>query len=36
MEIRRLDALGHRITVIGERQFWKLAEARTRARRRKR
>jgi NAD-dependent DNA ligase len=36
MEIRRLAALGHRITVIGERQFWKLAESRTRWRRRKR
>ena len=28
MEIRRLAALGHRITIIGEQQFWKLAEAR--------
>lgn len=33
MEIRRLAALGHRITIIGEQQFWKLAEARTRHRR---
>jgi hypothetical protein len=24
MEIRRLAAKGHRITVIGEAQFWKL------------
>jgi hypothetical protein len=24
MEIRRLAAKGHRITVIGDRQFWKL------------
>jgi len=35
MEIRRLAALGHRITIIKERQFWKLAEAGTRSRRRK-
>ena len=35
MEIRRLAALGHRITIIGEKQFWKLAAPRTRARRRK-
>jgi hypothetical protein len=27
MEIRRLAALGHRITIIGERQFWKLVES---------
>ena len=26
MEVRRLAAKGHRITVIGEAQFWKLAE----------
>ena len=26
MEIRRLAALGHRITIIGEQQFWKLAQ----------
>jgi len=32
-EIRRLAALGHRITIIGEKQFWKLAAPRTRARR---
>jgi serine/threonine-protein kinase len=28
MEIKRLRAKGHRITVLSERQFWKLAEAR--------
>jgi len=33
MEIRRLAALGHRITIIGEKQFWKLAEVRTRRQR---
>ena len=27
MEIRRLAAKGHKVTVIGERQFWKLASA---------
>ena len=31
MEIRRLAAKGHRITIIGERQFWKLAESGKRA-----
>jgi len=35
MEIRRLRAPGHRITIIGEQQFWKLAASRMRARRRK-
>jgi len=35
MEIRRLAALGQRITIIGERQFWKLAQSVTRSRRRK-
>ena len=38
MEIRRLAALGHRITIIGEPQFWKLAESgkrRSRPRRRR-
>lgn len=25
MEIRRLAAIGHRVTIIGEKQFWKLA-----------
>src|SRR5207253_1038433 len=29
MEIRRLAALGHRITIIGEQQFWKLAASKT-------
>src|SRR6267143_882326 len=33
MEIRRLAALGHRITIIGEQQFWKLAASRTRPKR---
>ena len=32
MEIRRLAALGHRITIIKEAQFWKLAATRTRRR----
>jgi len=36
MEIRRLAALGHRITIIGEQQFWKLAKSRTRRRSRDR
>jgi len=35
MEIRRLAALGQRITIIGERQFWKLAASSTRLRRSK-
>jgi serine/threonine protein kinase len=35
IEIRRLAALGHRITIIREQQFWKLAESGTRSRRRK-
>ncbi len=35
MEIRRLAALGHRITIIKEQQFWKLAAPKTRTRRRK-
>ena len=26
IEVRRLAAQGHEVTVIGERQFWKLAE----------
>jgi hypothetical protein len=30
MEIRRLAARGHRITIIGEAQFWRLARARPR------
>jgi hypothetical protein len=33
MEIRRLASKGHRVTVIGEAQFWKLAEAAARSRR---
>jgi serine/threonine protein kinase len=35
MEIRRLAARGHAVTVIGERQFWKLVEPATRARKTK-
>ena len=30
MEIRRLAAQGHRIIIIGEAQFWRLARARAR------
>src|SRR4051812_16621921 len=30
IEVRRLAALGYKVTVIGERQFWKLASASTR------
>jgi serine/threonine-protein kinase len=33
MEIRRLAALGHRITIIGEQQFWKLAASKPRPKR---
>ncbi len=33
MEIRRLAALGHRITIIKEARFWKLATPKTRRRR---
>lgn len=32
MEIRRLAAKGHRVTVIGDRQFWRLVDAATRRR----
>jgi serine/threonine protein kinase len=32
MEIRRLAAKGHRVTVIGERQFWRLVESVLRSR----
>ncbi|MGH7709713.1 MAG: protein kinase domain-containing protein [Gemmatimonadaceae bacterium] len=32
MEIRRLAAKGHRVTVIGDRQFWRLAESASRRR----
>jgi serine/threonine protein kinase len=30
IEVRRLAALGYKVTVIGERQFWRLAESRAR------
>ena len=36
IEVRRLAAQGHKVTVIGERQFWRLAEAASRARAKKR
>jgi len=36
IEVRRLAAQGHKVTVIGERQFWRLAESASRARGRKR
>lgn len=36
LEIRRLASRGHVVKVIGERQFWRLAEAAARARRAKR
>jgi len=29
LEIRRLAEQGHNVTVIGERQFWRLAEAKS-------
>jgi serine/threonine-protein kinase len=32
MEIRRLAAMGHRVTIIGEAQFWRLAARPKRAR----
>jgi eukaryotic-like serine/threonine-protein kinase len=35
IEVRRLAAHGHKVTVIGERQFWRLVEARSRSRRSK-
>ncbi len=35
IEVRRLAAQGIRVTVIGERQFWKLAEVKSRARAKK-
>jgi NAD-dependent DNA ligase len=35
IEVRRLAAQGIRVTVIGERQFWKLAEPKPRARAKK-
>ena len=36
LEIRRLADMGHRVTVIGEKQFWKLVEPRARSRKAKR
>jgi NAD-dependent DNA ligase len=30
IEVRRLAAQGHKVTVIGERQFWRLAESASR------
>jgi serine/threonine protein kinase len=36
IEVRRLAAQGHKVTVIGERQFWRLAEASSRVRSKKR
>jgi serine/threonine-protein kinase len=36
MEIRRLAARGHAVTVIGDAQFWKLVESASRSRRTKR
>jgi len=36
IEIRRLAALGHRVTIIGEPQFWKLAQSGQRRRPRRR
>ena len=35
IEVRRLAAQGHKVTVIGERQFWRLAESTSRARTKK-
>ena len=35
IEVRRLAARGHKVTVIGERQFWRLAESTSRARAKK-
>jgi BRCT domain type II-containing protein len=35
IEVRRLAAQGHKVTVIGERQFWRLVESTPRARTRK-
>jgi hypothetical protein len=32
IEVRRLAAQGFKVTVIGERQFWRLAESASRAR----
>jgi serine/threonine protein kinase len=36
LEIRRLADMGHRVTVIGEKQFWKLVESKARSRKAKR
>jgi hypothetical protein len=36
LEIRRQANMGHRVTVIGERQFWKLVEPAPRSRKNKR
>ena len=36
IEVRRLAAQGHKVTVIGERQFWRLAKPASRARAKKR
>ncbi|HEY8166133.1 MAG TPA: protein kinase [Gemmatimonadaceae bacterium] len=35
IEVRRLAAQGHKVTVIGERQFWRLAESASRKRTKK-
>jgi serine/threonine-protein kinase len=35
IEVRRLAAQGHKVTVIGERQFWRLVESTSRARTKK-
>ncbi|MDQ3697361.1 MAG: protein kinase [Gemmatimonadota bacterium] len=35
IEVRRLAAQGYKVTVIGERQFWRLAESTSRTRRKK-
>jgi hypothetical protein len=32
MSVRRLADKGHRVTIIGERQFWRLAEGKSAAR----
>jgi NAD-dependent DNA ligase len=36
LEVRRLADLGHAVTVIGEKQFWKLVESAVRLRKAKR
>jgi hypothetical protein len=35
IEVRRLAAQGHTVTVIGERQFWRLVESTPRSRAKK-